>query len=116
MIWLSAQGMVLGVISAIRERLQKGSSELDSALVRYFMSGLLEVIQPPFSLPFARALSGMLMERPCIDTLTSQLFDATKKSELSQLIDQFEKVFAADGAMTLEGDDKLVSTLKSAYV
>lgn len=116
MIWLSTQGMVLSVIAAVRERLQKGSSEMDSALVRYFMSGLLEVMQPPFSLPFARAFGGMLMDRPCIDTLTSQLFDDSKKSELSNLIVHFDKAFAANDAATLEGDNQLMSTLKSTYV
>jgi hypothetical protein len=115
MIWLSTQGMVLNVISALREKLQKGSSEMDSALVRYFISGLLDVMRPPFSLPFVRALSGMLMERPCIDTLTSQLFDTCKKTELSNMIAHFEKAFAVENVSSLENDASLMSTLKAAY-
>lgn len=116
MLWLSSQGMILSVISAVRERLQKGSSEMDSALVRYFMSGLLEVLQPPFSLPFVRALGGMLLERPCIDTLTSQLFDAEKRTELNKLLIQFDEALAVENATLLEDDLPLLSTLKSTYV
>ena len=115
MIWLSTQGMVIAVISAVREKLQKGSSEMDSALVRYFVSGLLEVMQPPFSLSFVRVFSGMLMQRPCIDTLTSQLFDSSKKMQLSNLISHFEKALSVENAIILEGDDKLVNTLTLTY-
>jgi len=116
MIWLSTQGMALSVISAVREKLEKGSSEMDSALVRYFMSCLLETVQPPFSLPFIRALSGMLLERPCIDTLTSQLFDVHKRSQLAQLIGQFEEAFTAKNVTPSKDDELLLSTLRTYYV
>ena len=106
--------MALGVISAVREKLRKGSSEMDSALVRYLVSGFLEVMQPPFSLPFARAIGGMLMDRSCIDTLTSPLFEASKKNQLGDLIIQIEKAFADDNAL-IEGDKQLVAALRSTY-
>ena len=115
MIWLSTQGMVLEVISALREKLQKSSSELDSALVRYFVSNLLDVIESPFSLPFIRSIGGMFMERSCIDTLTSPLFDSSNKSRLNALIIQFEKAFAAEDETLSDGDRHLLSTLKSTY-
>eukprot|EP00804_Cyclotella_cryptica_P013920 CCRYP_002434-RA/>CCRYP_002434-RA protein AED:0.07 eAED:0.07 QI:141/0.85/0.87/1/1/1/8/45/929 len=115
MIWLSTQGMALSVICAVREKLEKGSSEMDSALVRYFMSCLLETVQPPFSLPFIRTLSGMLLERPCIDTLTSQLFDDHKRSQLSQLIVQFEEAFTAKNVTPSKEDELVLSTLKTYY-
>ena len=116
MIWLSTQGMALSVISAVRDKLEKGSSEMDSALVRYFMSCLLETVQPPFSLPFIRALSGMMLERPCIDTLTSQLFDVHKRSKLAQLIGRFEEAFSAKNVTPSKDDEILLSTLRTYYV
>lgn len=106
--------MVLGVISAVRGKLRKGSSEIDSALVRYLVSGFLEAIQSPFSIPFARAFGEMLMDRSCIDTLTSPLFEASKKKHLSDLIIQFEETFAVDSALD-EGNKKLITALRSTY-
>jgi hypothetical protein len=107
--------MILAVISEVREKLRKGSSEMDSALVRYFMSCLLEVMQPPFSLPFVRAIGGMLMERPCMDTLTSPLFDASKKIQLSNLITQFDKSLATSSVGKMEGVESLLIALRSTY-
>ena len=115
MIWLSTQGMVIAVISAVREKLQKGSSEMDSALVRYFVSGLLEVMQPPFSLSFVRVFSGMLMQQTCIDTLKSSLFDTSKKLQLTNLISHFENALAVENAIVLGEDDQLMNTLKLTY-
>jgi len=50
MLWLSAQGLVLDVISAL------SWSDMDSALIRYFFMGILEIVQAPLSLSFVRAL------------------------------------------------------------
>jgi hypothetical protein len=110
LLFLSAQGMSLAVISAVR------SSEIDSALLRYFVSGMLEIVQPPLSLPFVRGFGSLLMERPFVDTLISQHFEASKRYQIVQLIHQFEAAFTVKGAAPSEADAALLTMLKSTYV
>ncbi|KAL3817077.1 hypothetical protein ACHAXA_000127 [Cyclostephanos tholiformis] len=46
MLWLSTQGLSLVVISAVQGKLEKGggsSSDMDSALVRYFLVGMIDI-------------------------------------------------------------------------
>ena len=117
MLWLSVQGMALPVISAVQNRLQKGgSSEMDSALVRYFVTGILEIVLPPLSLPFVRALGSLLMERSCIDALKSQHFDRGKMSQLIQLLGAFDATFSYEKGSLLDDDESLLSMLMSAYL
>ena len=105
MLWLSAQGLVLDVISAL------SWSDMDSALIRYFFMGILEIVQAPLSLSFVRALGGLMLKTSCVDALTSKHF--VEKEQIVQLIDMFDAAF--DCQEGWDEDEALLSTLKSTY-
>jgi len=91
MLLLSAQGLCIEVISAVKDKLRKnGSSELDSALIRYFVSGLLDTVQTPLTVPFCNSFCGLLVERQCVDALKSQHFENGRRAQIIQLINQVE--------------------------
>ncbi|KAL3769474.1 hypothetical protein ACHAWU_008883 [Discostella pseudostelligera] len=114
MLWLSTQGLSLSVISAVQNKLEKvGSTDMDAALLRYFFAGLIEIVRPPLSLPFVRALGGLMLKRPCLDALQSVHFEASRQQQIKVLINQFEA--AGDNNELWEEDKNLLSTLKSAY-
>ena len=119
MLWMSTQGLSLAVISALQNKLHKGgTSEIDSALIRYFVSGMLDIVQPPLSLPFVQAFGSFLMERPCMNALQSQHFEARRKAQIVKLMKHFDAALADSQILTdapLEDDSLLVSTLKSTY-
>lgn len=114
MLWLSTQGLSLTVLSAVLNKLQGSSSEMDSALVRYFFTGILDIVQPPFSMAFVRALGVLMLNRSCMDALQSKHFEASKQELIVQLISQFQ---AAGNCQKVrdEEDLSLLSTLKSTY-
>ncbi len=114
MLWLSTQGISLAVLSAVTHKLEKvGSTDMDSALLRYFFSGLIEIVRPPFSLPFVRALGGLMLKKPCTDALQSTHFDSSKREQLPMLINRFEA--AVNNQDLLKEDKNLLSMLKSTY-
>ena len=117
MLWLSTQGLSLAVISAVQNNLDNGggASEMDSALVRYFFTGMLEIIRPPFSLSFVRALGGLMMKRPCVDALLSKHFEASKREAIVQLVHQFEAAGMVQKKAMWEEDKSLLSVLKNTY-
>ena len=112
MLWLSTQGLSLVVISAVQGKLEKGgssSSDMDSALVRYFLVGMIDIVRPPFSMAFVRALGGFLLRGSCVDAIQSKLFDATKRERIAQLVGQF------DDQEVQKRDKMLLSKLKHIY-
>lgn len=108
MLWLSTQGLSIDVISAL------ASSEMDSALVRYFFTGILEIVQPPFSLAFVRALGGLMLKKTFVESLQSNHFEEMKKEKIVQLIKIFDETVGGC-QQEREGDKALLSTLKSTY-
>lgn len=114
MLWLSTQGLPLVVISAVQNKVEKGgSSEMDSALIRYFFMGMIEIVRPPLSLAFVRALGGLLLKGPCVDALQSKLFDASMRERIARLVGQFD---ATGTYQEFRAEDKLLlSKLKFTY-
>ena len=112
MLWLATQGLSLPVIRAVQNMLESGV--VDSALIRYFFAGMLEIVQAPLSLPFVRAFGGLMMKRPCVDALKSSHFEHSKRAKIVWLIDQFEFADSTNG-VSWEEDESLLSTLKSTY-
>lgn len=114
MLLLSAQGLCIEVISAVQDKLRKnGSSELDSALIRYFVSGLLDTVQPPLTVPFCNSFFGLLLERQCVDALKSQHFEKRRRDEIIQLINQVEG--QGSEARFWSNVQQMLSNVKSVY-
>lgn len=124
MLCLMTQGLSLTVLSAVQSKLDisggsSGSSEMDSALVRYFFSGILEIIHPPLSLAFVRVLGVLMLKRPFVDALQgSQLCEQdSKQDQIVQLVEQFEAAVTGfvRNLVCWEEDEPLLSRLKSTY-
>jgi len=97
LLWLSVQGLAMEVFSIMGHKLRERSgSEIDSALLRYFMEGALEIIRPPLSLTFARSFSEMLNTKPCVEALSSVYFDTKRKQMLIDLIGFCHTALSAD--------------------
>lgn len=118
MLLLSAEGLCIEVTSAVKGKLQKnGSSDLDSALIRYFVSGMLDIIQPPLTVPFLNSFGGLLVERQCIDALNSQYFETGRRAQIVQLFNQVENQADNEkkGTSIVNSVKLLLSTIKSVY-
>jgi hypothetical protein len=90
---------------------------LDASLIRYFVSGLLEVAQPPFSIPFIRSFTTLLKSRPCVDAIKTAYFDQDSRMRLDSIL-KYLKMRATGklDSRTLAQDDKaLMQSILSIY-
>ncbi len=67
LLFLCCLGQALNVLCELSERLKKGSTAIDSSLIRYFIGGCLEIFNPPFSISFVKCFSMLLLSTPCIE-------------------------------------------------
>lgn len=87
LIFLCARGEAPAVLRRMTKLLdQPGTSGLDASLVRYFVSGLLEVANVPFSVPFVRLFCSILMAQGTIEAVKTKYFDNESKTRLSKLL------------------------------
>ncbi len=63
-----------------------GRSSLDASLIRYFISGLLEIARPPFSIPFIRSFMILLKSPASVDALKATYFDKDSKNRLTAIM------------------------------
>jgi hypothetical protein len=121
LIFIAVKGEGPTVLRRVGELVgQPGSSPLDASLVRYFIGGLLEVIKAPFSIPFVRALSGLLKTPSCMEAIKSEYFESENQKRLTVLMEELQKISRGDldrskeKALTPE-DCSLVKNLLSIY-
>lgn len=116
LIFLLVKGEVRAVLGSVTRRLrQQGTTEMDASLVRYFVSGLLDVMRPPFSLPLVHELGSMLAAPKCIDALRSSYFGESNKTRLSLLVNSFPGVLKKHPESCNKEDAAMVSMLQSVY-
>ncbi|KAL3926949.1 MAG: hypothetical protein SGBAC_013273 [Bacillariaceae sp.] len=94
---------------------QPGSSVLDSSLIRYFVSGLLGVIQGPFSIPFMRSLASFLKVTACVDALKTSYFEPKEQAKLSNVLNEFRKQVDSESGVLNAEDMTLFRSLLSNY-
>jgi hypothetical protein len=88
LIFLCVRGEAPFVLEKMTRLLKDSSrSHLDASLVRYFVSGLLQVSSPPFSMPFTRSIIHLLMTPACSDAVKTSYFDETSKKRLDRVLD-----------------------------
>lgn len=93
-----------------------GNSCLDSSLIRYFMSGMLEIVSPPFSIPFVRAICELLRTQGITEAILASYFDAASKSRLKNLLTYFKGLLSEQGKLRLMQEDRnLVAAVFSTY-
>ena len=90
---------------------------MDASLIRYFVSGLLEVVHAPFSVPFVRSMASLLKVQVCGEAVRSQYFGAENKQRLASLMNAFRGLLEkSNRCVQLTKDDaSLVKSLISAY-
>jgi len=123
LLWLSTWSQALGVFGYFAKNLRQGGSGavIDSSLLRYFMSGVLEVIHPPFSVPLVKVLNKMFATKACIEAVNSPHFHETKKTAFRELLQEFEKTFKEEKRMSKSAssvskeDVKSVESLRNIY-
>lgn len=64
---LCCLGQAIHVFRALSGRFNSGSTAIDSSLIRYFIGGCSEIFNPPFSVPFVRCFSTLLVSAPCVE-------------------------------------------------
>jgi hypothetical protein len=115
-----AQGLSLETLNIMSDYLRRshGKVELDSALIRYFVEGLVDIVRPPLSLPFARSMGGLLCTRACVEALNSPYFDIQKREQLYRMVYDCVSTHAQDSSVhykSTTSDHRLVDRLKSYY-
>ena len=63
-----------------------GRSPLDASLIRYFISGLLEIASPPFSIPFIRSFSILLKSPASVDAVKTSYFNEKSRNRLTAIM------------------------------
>jgi len=91
MLCILSKGETSAVLSGVSLRLQQ-QPELDASLVRYFVSGLLEIVKAPVSPAFARVLAQFLRVPKCVDAVRSSYFGEPHQSRLNNLLRSFDKL------------------------
>mmetsp|Transcript_11475 Transcript_11475/g.33828 ORF Transcript_11475/g.33828 Transcript_11475/m.33828 type:complete len:430 (-) Transcript_11475:207-1496(-) len=120
LLWLATLGRAIDVFDTLAEKLKKAgtsNSGIDSANLRYFVAGVLEVIRPPLSVPLVRSMGTFLSNKTCVDALQSSYFDTSKKKALAELVWNFDKAVTAgrEGLRSSLDDVALVSSLRAVY-
>lgn len=92
-----------------------GNSTLDASLIRYFVSGLLQVVRAPFSLPFVRAMASFLATPTCIGAVRTSYFEKKSKLQLDTVILEFKKLSDSEKGLLTPDDIGLLRKLSSTY-
>jgi len=94
-----------------------GRSGLDASLIRYFISGLLEIASPPFSIPFIRSLVILLKAPASVDALKTSYFNKDSKNSLMSIMNYLKtrKGGELDARPLAEEDVSLINSVLSIY-
>lgn len=85
---VSTQGLAVNIFQVITRNVKKGI--IDPNLIRYFISGALDIIRPPVSMSFIHAFGQLLVSKKCIEALNSQFFQKHKRTLLIELLKSFK--------------------------
>lgn len=111
---LSTQGLAIHVLHIMSQKIKK--NQIDSNLIRYFVGGALDIIQPPVSVPFIHVFGRMLQMKLCADALKSDFFKVEKQNTLKKLICSFKAPYKQQNFSGAEkGLAELVSSLHTTY-
>jgi hypothetical protein len=106
---------VCGTVSSLLNN--PGASVLDSSLLRYFVSGILDVIKPPYSLVMIRAMGAMLSSKMCVEAIRSKFFGDVNQLRLKDIVARFNESIQNGESLkaATAHDKKLISLLVAAY-
>jgi negative elongation factor C/D len=107
---------ILGKMTHLLE--DRSKSFLDAALIRYFVSGLLQVVSPPLSIPFIRSLLALLKTPACAEAVKTSYFDETSKKRLDGIMNYVLDRAAGkfDKRSLAKQDIFLIQSVSSVYL
>jgi len=115
---VSTKGLAVDVFHAVGSKLKNERSKIDAGLIRYFVAGALEIMQPPLSLGIVRSMGGMLLLPKCTEALNAVYFDSRKKQKLGAFMGYFGDSVSDERcqfARSTQNDRAITTALKSAY-
>lgn len=119
LLFLCVKGEAPTVLGRVTELLKHaGSSYMDASLVRYFVSGLLDVARGPFSVPFVRSIGALLKAPRCAEAIRSEYFGGKNKERLGSLMGHLKKMLTeglGDKKSLTPEDGSLVKSVLSIY-
>jgi len=119
LIYLCIRGEAPTVFDQIMKLLKdpERSSPLDASLIRYFISGLLEVVRPPFSIPFVRSFLILLKSPASVDAVKTSYFNEKSKNRLEAIMNYLKtRITAKLDTRTLAKEDiSLINSILSIY-
>jgi hypothetical protein len=87
LLFLCTRGEAPTVLGQITKLLtQPGASHLDASLIRYFVSGLLDILKVPFSIPFVRLVCALLKAPGTVEAVKTNYFDEGSRKQLNQIL------------------------------
>ena len=94
-----------------------GRSSLDASLIRYFISGLLEIATPPFSIPFIRSFVILLKSPASVDALKATYFDKDSKNRLTSVMNYLKTRASGklDARPMAKEDISLINSVVAIY-
>ena len=114
MLCLMAKGESSTVLAEFAQRLQQ-QPEMDAALVRYFVAGVLEIVRVPVSLAFGREFAQFLKAPRCVDAVRSSYFGEPHQTRLSLLLKSFHKFFESSDGKSIGRDKAWLESILSTY-
>lgn len=113
LLFLCTRGEAPSVFDQLKKLLNDpGRSSLDASLIRYFISGLLEIASPPFSIPFIRSLLTLLKSPASVDAVKATYFDKKSKDRLLAIMNYLRKL---DAKPLAKQDVSLINSVLSIY-
>ncbi|KAL7575736.1 hypothetical protein ACA910_003069 [Epithemia clementina (nom. ined.)] len=114
MLCLMTKGESSPVLASFAKRLQQ-QPEVDAALVRYFVAGVLEIVRVPVSLAFGRVLAQFLRAPKCVDAVRSSYFGEPHQTRLELLLKSFTKLVVGEDGRPAEKDKSWLDSLLATY-
>jgi TH1 protein len=90
-------------------------SDIDASLIRYFVFGIVDVVQGPVSPVMVRLLTKLLSVTKVSDALRSSYVSKENTQRLRSLISLFPATIKRCGGNAIFADDKQFSNLAKLY-
>ena len=92
LVFLMLKGEVVDVLEVMKGLIGKKESSLDASLIRYFIGGVVDVVQPPVSFIFARLFVDLLRLPKCTQAVHSEYFAKKSRAQLNILLKSFQTI------------------------
>lgn len=117
LLFLVVRGEAPTVLRTLTTQLQQEGEvlKMDGSLLRYLVTGMLDIVKPPISVVFVRLFGAVLKTPRCIDALLSVYFKQVYKDKLKKLLLHFHKACSPAMGTATPADVKLVGHLIRTY-